>query len=89
MTNEKCGEFWPPVEYLTENMVCAGGEKSGCQGDSGKDPQCALQWCAIAFLHLLCNRVGLRLRNGHHIYNMYYLCTYKQFKVGFIKIQHS
>ena len=44
MTNEKCGEFWPPVEYLTENMVCAGGEKSGCQGDSGKDPQCALNF---------------------------------------------
>ena len=34
-------------------------------------------------------RVGLRLRHGHHIYTMYYLCAYKQFKVGLIKIQHS
>jgi len=35
MTNEKCREFWTPLEEITENMTCAGFEKSGCQGDSG------------------------------------------------------
>ena len=34
-------------------------------------------------------RVGLRLRHGRHIYTMYYLCIYKQFKVGLIEIQQS
>merc|ERR1712179_886520 len=33
MTNEKCREFWP--WKLTENMLCAGFEKSSCYGDSG------------------------------------------------------
>ena len=35
------------------------------------------------------NRVGLRLMHVYHIYIMHYLYTYKQFKVGLIKIQHS
>ena len=35
MTNEKCREFHRPSE-VTENMICAGFEKSSCHGDSGK-----------------------------------------------------
>ena len=35
MTNEKCLEFYKPSE-VTENMICAGFEKSSCNGDSGK-----------------------------------------------------
>ena len=40
-------------------------------------------------LPLVLVRVGLRLRHVYHIYILHYLCTYKQFKVGLIKIQHS
>ena len=35
MTDEKCLEYYEPSD-VTENMICAGFEKSSCYGDSGK-----------------------------------------------------
>ena len=48
-----------------------------------------IQPCSKLYIRLLHNRVGLRLKHVYHIYIMHYLYTYKQFKVGLIKIQHS
>ena len=42
-----------------------------------------------SYFDLINIRVGLRLMHVYHIYIMHYLYTYKQFKVGLIKIQHS
>ena len=59
MTNEKCREFWKPSE-VTENMLCAGFEKSSCFGDSGKATVKPSKWLILRLTEALSESANLR-----------------------------
>ena len=58
MTNKKCREFWP--FQLTENMLCAGFEKSSCFGDSGKATVKPSKWLILRLTKALSESANLR-----------------------------